>query len=385
MVYKTKSIILISIGLFSILASLSAKYNCIQKQVGGKSRNTIPICYEDRQPPGLNSTVEGLIYPTFLGVGGAKTGSSAFHRLISRHRDVVVGKKNTSTEIGFLVLGKANHTEFKVYASYFPWRSGALAVGEKTPFYSGYAMAPYSARLYLGSKLKLIYTIREPVSATISLYLFRKLYTKKVDFISWASKSLKEIEEVDACKEKKFKAIEFDFSDSQNMRYVDLYNSSLFDWKAVASIEESLEIDCPSLLKYGIDYLSMYRHQENLLRWSFTFAKESVFCVSNDEQLYGETQVLYDNLSKFLHLERNGWVEKEEEQQKIVRSSILERLVESQSDLNVDLISLKRVLVKLYCYYKTRTITSPNIPSITDFCPLYTEREFLELGLTTDC
>ena len=306
--------------------------------------------------------------------------------LLQLHRDILTGSKDEQgkmTELGFLHLRYTSHEEFLRYESYFKWREGVAAVGEKTPYYSGHPLVPYNARYLLGSQVKLIYTIREPVSATISLYLFRQLLDKGVDFVTWASENLKILQTIVSCREENFMKIELDSHEEKSISLIDIYNSSLFDWQATASIERSLQVKCPTLEKHGIDVFSMYQHLDNMMRWSHAFGKQNLLCIADDQQIFEDPQLLLDQLSSFLNVDQSGWPVptiplKKDDFRTMTTMTIQERLISSQSKLlGVNLEDLRRVLKELHYFYNTKPTSYFNMPTITDFCEAYTEREYL--------
>lgn len=151
-----------------------------------------------------------LMLPTFLGIGPAKTGSTALFELLRPLRGVRIGenyeRKNAKAqrakgtffaEIGFFIDTKRYDTAFgkkgkglKYYASFFevetrpPFPSEQIvAIGEKTPLYAGYLMAPYRVRERLGTDVNLVYTVRDPVDAVVSLFIYHKCCVRdKVSF-----------------------------------------------------------------------------------------------------------------------------------------------------------------------------------------------------------
>lgn len=142
------------------------------------------ICPERNSgiPMRLNSTE--TVYPLILGVGPAKTGSSALFRILRRHPEVAMADASAAgyaccgSETYFFTKRWPSERHFENYSSYFSnaveANPNVLYLAEKTPKYHDSHVARARMRTLLDpSSTVLLFTLRDPVEAHISLFFHR--------------------------------------------------------------------------------------------------------------------------------------------------------------------------------------------------------------------
>ncbi|GMI43805.1 hypothetical protein TeGR_g8821, partial [Tetraparma gracilis] len=136
------------------------------------------------------------LLPTFLGIGPAKSGTTALIELLRPLRGVRIGELYTRSyaeekrangkfwpELAFFLDTDSFHSTDGIayYESLFkvetrqPYEGEQIvAVGEKTPAYSGFPLTPYQVKDKLGGDVNLLFTVRDPVEAVVSKYIYHQ-------------------------------------------------------------------------------------------------------------------------------------------------------------------------------------------------------------------
>lgn len=147
-----------------------------------------PLQIQPRAP--LTHAPSTPLLPTFLGIGPAKSGTTALIELLRPLRGVRIGELYTRSyaeekrangkfwpELAFFLDTDSFHSTDSIayYESLFkvetrqPYEGEQIvAVGEKTPAYSGFPLTPYQVKDKLGGDVNLLFTVRDPVEAVVS-------------------------------------------------------------------------------------------------------------------------------------------------------------------------------------------------------------------------
>ena len=228
----------------------------------------------------------GPVWPTFLGVGAAKSGSTALHELINQHPEVSEGNKLNSPEVNWFALSA--HLGLSDYAQYFTRSPSAKAYGEKTPNYAWVHNVAYSARTLLGPNLKLVYSYRDPLEETVSWYLHQFHDDLKVSFAQFLDARLLLDGKMTACLQTHFKAMLVPSSaGSSDWATMDgIHNPAMFDWKTSEQIEHALHNECEQPVvsevaqgRHLFGFANEFDHYTNLRRWVHVFGKKQLLCV----------------------------------------------------------------------------------------------------------
>lgn len=130
-----------------------------------------------------------MILPNFLTIGAQKAGTTWIHRMLSQHPDIYMPKVKElhffSHKSKIIEKGKEGYSK-----EYFSEYNGEKAIGEATPGYFWNSDVypewcnkprdhnneiPKTVHDFLGSKVKLILTLRDPVDRAISAYFHHLL------------------------------------------------------------------------------------------------------------------------------------------------------------------------------------------------------------------
>jgi hypothetical protein len=157
-----------------------------------------------------------------------------------------------------------------------------LYAAEKTPVYSYCTLSPYRAGVFLKRPIKLIFTIRDPIEADQSLYLFRAIDFKyKVNYLEWIEPRVKIIHEWMKCRETKLKEILVpNFKDQKDYFTLhELTDPNKIDWRVASQIEHYLYKFCQrgnvtSATHFTLyDFIQERLYAQNLKRWAHVFGK----------------------------------------------------------------------------------------------------------------
>ena len=150
-------------------------------------------------PVGNGSTY----YPLVLGVGPAKSGSSAFFGMLGRHPEVGLADANAANqpccgpESYFFLHRWPNTNYYSEYGKYFSNVDLKVKdiryLAEKTPLYHDDPFVPARInKLLHPSNTILLFTLRNPLDAHVSLFFHRSKGKNPVllDFFKWSQDSL---------------------------------------------------------------------------------------------------------------------------------------------------------------------------------------------------
>jgi hypothetical protein len=269
----------------------------------------------------------GPRWSTFLGIGPAKTGSTAVFDMLTKHQNVSMGNSYMGglpccgSELYFFSVEREReiYGGTKRYSLFFDKRNNlkgsAVVAGEKTPRYSYDPLAAYRAGAMLHRPVKLIFTVRDELEADMSLYMARHIATKyKADYLEWVGPRVAIFKEWMQCRQTFFSKLAIPLSDG-NITYMnlrDINDPTKYTWQTAAQIESYLYKFCqqgrtpPRLAFYMEDYIQERLHAANLRRWIHVFGRENLLCIQN-EDMSRHPQLVQTAVTEFLGLDQAGW------------------------------------------------------------------------------
>lgn len=171
--------------------------------------------------PRTGLSIYGRDFRLLIGVGPAKTSSSAVITRLGLHPGIMPGnaawaKRGQccgSETYYFTTRYNATHTG-EALAAYYTGNPTKLNsselqwLAEKTPEYADHLLAPYRVAATLeDTAVALLFTVREPLSAHVSLYFYRvaetslrtKAKANQTGFVDWSRKLVTHFEEYQRC------------------------------------------------------------------------------------------------------------------------------------------------------------------------------------------
>jgi len=163
-------------------------------------RNVVNSSTPKKSVEGGVPVADGRTLPLLLGVGPAKTSSTALFDSLGQHPEILLGNVSLlgheccGSELYYFSRRFNPANPAAGLGEYFSieTKPNANWVAEKTPEYSDYFLAPYRVRetLQLPHSLALVFTIRDPVDAHVSLYFYRmqrkNLQSTAQGFLEWS-------------------------------------------------------------------------------------------------------------------------------------------------------------------------------------------------------
>ncbi|KAJ8603539.1 hypothetical protein CTAYLR_004874 [Chrysophaeum taylorii] len=255
-------------------------YHCVSLEIRAGSRLA---CGRGELPSGSQR------WPNVLGIGPAKSGSTALAHLLHSVPRVVTGNKTYATgvwedypyEVAWLYRPEMVAKGLASYSKYFPPNENAVVFFEKTPKYSAHSLVPYRARTFLSNKLKLVLTTRGLLDLDASLYLYRE---KLVTYREWFEARVRAHEAWADCRERRFRVIT-----GNTITIESLHDPDYFDWQAASGAEHDLANVCGAVASVDAnvtrfrDWISEIFVVWSLRRWTLVFPHEQNFlCIDSD-------------------------------------------------------------------------------------------------------
>ena len=229
--------------------------------------------------------------PFVVGIGPAKSGSTAVFRTLASHPQIELGNAGLrgdccGTELYFFLRPlerRSFNASWERLAEYFKSRLEPLRAdsilwwGEKTPRYAGHTLVPFFLRAMLPAA-RLVYTSRDSIELDASLYAFRGM-KQRMTHMTWAQGRVAAHTDWRECRARELL--------QRNLSEDGLYGGEL-GIDAVEKVEASLHARC----KQGqfrangtIDAFKEVLNGWNLRRWSFVFPRSQLLCVSMSDHL----------------------------------------------------------------------------------------------------
>jgi hypothetical protein len=206
-------------------------------------------------PDGRN---ESVIYPTFIGVGGPKSGSTSLITSLSLHPHIELGKSQRGGQAccdnELYVLGSNNNIDafgVTAYNKFFatePGDTNIKAFGEKTPIYASHAMVPFKARAFLHG-IKVLFTLRDSIEMDVSHFFHARKHNIEgadLTYLQWVQRRVGAQKKWNSCREKRLAEMIVPNSKHQTnwLQLKDLYTSNRLSVDIVQNIENELSLSC---------------------------------------------------------------------------------------------------------------------------------------------
>lgn len=272
-------------------------------------------------------STESGIFPTFLGVGGPKSGSTRLIELLSRHPQINVGNSNLGnqtccgSELYVLTTGTIGEEGVTSYNKFYDTKPGdenIKALGEKTPTYSNNILAPSRVRAFLGGNTKILYTFRDSVEMDVSHFMHMKRHhpdSVKMTYLEWVERRVNAQRSFISCREDALaKMIVPNSKNEVNwLQLKDLYTSDRMSIDVMETVEGALAQACGSYADpnkrnnltdpwfVAIPDLGGILHTENMKRWR-RIDPDNFMCVTDRDQYCDQAKVV-ETVVKFMGLD----------------------------------------------------------------------------------
>ena len=227
-------------------------------------------------------------YPIILGVGPAKTSSTALFRMLSHHPEVGMGDVSAvnipccAMELAFFGSRWPETNYYHEYGKYFAKvaekSSKIKYLAEKTPLYHDFPLVPNRiGKLLHPSNTWLVFTLRDPLEAHISLFLFGHKEKNPVllDFLKWSYESLLSFESWRSCSRSSWDSLGgFPFE----------------NWTITPDVAEiSVFEKCSRYYHLGV---SQYKYSHTLPNWEKILPDFPKICVIHSQLIQNCNQVM---------------------------------------------------------------------------------------------
>lgn len=247
------------------------------------------ICVEASPSPQDSSEA---IWSSFIGIGPVLSGGTSVVQMLKLHPQVQVGDRNGPEEVEccktaeLYFFGDDNQLSLGLdyYKNFFkPRKPGAKIAGESSPHYSDHPLLPYRVRALLGPDVKLLFTIRDPVDALLSLYLFRNQH-ERLPVPVYFHKLLKDQKAYDDCLERTITTLFRGSGRTSSTLYYEILSSIDLDTNNIMLLDETAMMcwNQKTSIRYQHERLQQYLYKENLMRWSAVFPNQ-ILCIWSDE------------------------------------------------------------------------------------------------------
>jgi hypothetical protein len=234
-----------------------------------------------------------------VGIGPAKTGSSALHKLLCGFKSVACGSRQLfggkSPELDILHNDNLLHEGLSAYDIFFTSTNTShvslepLLLYEKTPVYSASFHASFVAANILPENTKYIYTHRDFLTQDLSLYMHRKMYERNITYAKWVDDSLSIHKAWENCRRKLLDKVLLEellvhVGDGDYIVDELLSNSTLFlpqeSYWAEMQVSQSCGKPAPPFRPS--DSFEELLHHRNINRWARYVGKDQILCVDHD-------------------------------------------------------------------------------------------------------
>lgn len=233
-------------------------------------------------------------WPNVLGIGPAKSGSTATAALLHSLSRVTVADKNLVTHrdvpYAFEIDWYHHPTEMSQgpssFAKYFA--NGNRIYFEKTPTYSADTLVPYRVRAF-SHDIKLVFTTRSFIELDASLYFWRQCDSQKISYETWLSTREDAYEEWEACRTRIFRNILI--PTDRRVDVDNLQDDAFFSWEESEKIESEIHRQCgegrpefgerDKRRAFFTDMLKEVFVVSSLKRWAHVFPSKNIFCLDS--------------------------------------------------------------------------------------------------------
>lgn len=243
-------------------------------------------------------------WTVLIGIGSAKTGTTAMVQMLSHHNAVLIGNGQLGGaqccygETYFFSKPNDMIQGWDRYLQFFPrQRQTSKVLADKTPKYSKEEFTAYRAKLFLGrTKTKLVMTVRDRFERDVSEYFMRgikrpydeDLLERIEGFRKWSMCRSKVLSEVVG---------------NNTHPHGDLFE--LISVEIAQIIARNIHQQCDHY-HLGEIPLEAALYERNLYRWATLFGKENIICFDND-MIEADPEKLRARLETFLDIDPSGW------------------------------------------------------------------------------
>lgn len=253
------------------------------------------------------------IFPTFIGIGGPKSGSTSMVLRLSEHLNIEIGESTRGgqtccgPELYVMINGALEAEGLSTYKKFYPDKIGGeiKQIGEKTPSYSEDPLVPYKVKALLGDDTKVLYTIRDMIDMDVSHYFHSKEYgrmdTKDMTYWEWVDRRVNAQSRFLKCRENHFQMMvvpDGAMSKEWFIKLEDLYTTDMLHPKDVQMIENYLTHRCtagsdPNIVEHvdrsylplrDIPDMGGLTHSVNLKRWRHVVGADNFMCITDRDQ-----------------------------------------------------------------------------------------------------
>ena len=236
--------------------------------------------------------INGKNFPLLIGVGPAKTSSTAILARLDLHPGILVGnavwvKRDQccgSETYFFTVRFNGTHTG-EALAAYYRGNPMKLNgpeskwLAEKTPEYADHLLAPYRVAATLeDTAIALLFTVREPLSAHVSLYFYRigeakgrtKAVANQSGFVDWSRTLLTRYEEYQRCIEGVLDKLLPGAPPDVRKR-----------WAGVQALDEAIHWECRANIT-TLEGIESLMYSRTVTRWLAALPGARMICTRHD-------------------------------------------------------------------------------------------------------
>jgi hypothetical protein len=295
--------------------------------------------------------------PLLVGVGPAKTGSTYLFSSLDNHPNIVVGnsavanKDCCGSELYFFTSHFDYHDPISNLSMYFisGTKRNVKWLAEKTPVYHHDLLAPYRMKATIQpSNLALVFTLREPVEAHVSLF-FHRMYEKsmfedwsanRTGYLAWTDQLLDIYDYYQNCARRTRKAMSPGIGDDNGAD-----GNDDLSWVGVQYMDEALHYKClqPSGIyePFNLEGITSLLYAQTLLRWRRTFPTVRATCILHSDIVKdGEKQV--ERVLSMLGLKKAVHIDEDMVAMGISVDSLAQSL--KNSNASVELVGEARLL-----------------------------------------
>jgi len=255
------------------------------------------VCMEPSPSPQDSST--GL-WSSFIGIGPVLSGGGSVVEMLKIHPQIQLGDRNRlqravapyraglqcceDADLYFFEDEDQLSSGLNYYKKFFkPLESGAKIAGESSPIYSDHPLVPYRVRAMLGPDVKLLFTVRDPVDALLSLYTLRQ-QDERLPVPAYFHKLLIDQKAYEECLETTITNLFRSSERTSSTLYYEVLSSNQLDWPSTMLLDETAMMcwNQKTTIRHHKERLQHYLYMENLMRWQAVFPNQ-ILCIWSDE------------------------------------------------------------------------------------------------------
>jgi len=249
------------------------------------------VCVEASPSPQDSST--GL-WSSFIGIGPVLSGGASVVEMLKIHHQIQLGDRSrllsgvtpNGEEAELYFFGNEDQLSLGLdyYEKFFqPLKSGAKFAGEISPSYSDHPLVPYRVRATLGPDVKLLFTVRDPIDALLSLYTLRR-QDERLPVPAYFHKLLTDQKAYEKCLETTITNLFRSPERTSSILYYEVLSSDELNINKKMLVDESAMMcwNQRTNIRHQNERLQHYLYLENLMRWQAVFPNQ-ILCIWSDE------------------------------------------------------------------------------------------------------